>query len=301
MTLALAMLLDAVFGEPRALYDRWPHPAVIMGRVIGWFDTHFNLGPQKQLRGLLGMLVLIVVAFVLSALIAQLPLLGPIVEILLGAALLAQRSLVQHVQAVALALGYGVGEGQQSVAMIVGRDTNEMTSSDVSRAAIESAAENLSDGVIAPLFWFLLLGLPGIVCYKLINTADSMIGYRTEKYAEFGWGAAKIDDLVNYLPARLTALLIAIAAWQLDVLRIAQRDAPLHRSPNAGWPESAMAGALNLALSGPRSYHGQLRDLPWVNGDARRELNATDILDACRMLWKVWFICFAGVCVWAVF
>lgn len=301
MTIALAMLLDAVFGEPRAIYERWPHPAVILGRIISWFDACFNSGTQKQLKGLCGMLILIFAAFVLSALIAQLPLLGPILEIALGAALLAQRSLVQHVQAVALALGYGAGEGQRSVAMIVGRDTKEMTSSDVSRAAIESAAENLSDGVIAPLFWFLLLGLPGIVCYKLINTADSMIGYRTEKYNEFGWGAAKIDDAANFVPARLTALLIAIAAWRLDVLQIAQRDAPLHRSPNAGWPEGAMAGALNIALSGPRSYHGQLRDLPWVNGDGRRELNATDILDACQILWKVWFICFAGVCIWALF
>jgi adenosylcobinamide-phosphate synthase len=301
MTIALAMLLDAVFGEPRTLYERWPHPAVILGRVISWFDVRFNSGTQKQLKGLAGMFALIVVAFVLSAIVTQLALIGPIVEIMLGAALLAQRSLVQHVKAVALALGYSAGEAQRSVAMIVGRDTNEMTSSDVSRAAIESAAENLSDGVIAPLFWFLLLGLPGIVCYKLINTADSMIGYRTKKYEEFGWGAAKIDDLANYVPARLTALLIAAAAWRLDVLRIAQRDAPLHRSPNAGWPEGAMAGALDIALSGPRSYHGQLRDLPWVNGDARRELDAKDILGACRILWKVWFICFTGVCIWALF
>jgi adenosylcobinamide-phosphate synthase len=171
--------------------------------------------------------------------------------------------------------------------MIVGRDTAAMTEPDVARAAIESAAENLSDGVIAPIFWYLIAGLPGIIVYKVVNTADSMIGHRTPRHEAFGWAAARLDDVLNLIPARLTAVLIAVTHRHFDSAPIL-RDGPLHRSPNAGWPEAAMAVVLNVALSGPRSYHGQKRDFPWVWPEGRRDPGPRDIEAACGALWRAW-------------
>ncbi len=184
MTLVLAMLLDAVLGEPRWLWDRAPHPAVLMGRAVGWCDARLNRGTARRLRGIIAMTLLGLGALVLGTLLEEL---GPVVEILVAAILLAQRSLVDHVAEVGDALRLSLGDARLAVAQIVGRDTAAMQPSDVARGAIESAAENLSDGIIAPAFWFLIAGLPGLLVYKITNTADSMIGYRTEKYLDFGW------------------------------------------------------------------------------------------------------------------
>ena len=211
-----------------------------------------------------------------------------LLEILVGAVLLAQRSLVDHVRAVGDALRLSLGEGRRMVARIVGRDTAAMDEPAVSRAAIESAAENLSDGVIAPAFWFLIGGLPGLLLYKITNTADSMIGHRTPRYEEFGWAAARFDDLLNLIPARLTAALIALTHGRFDAAPVILRDAPLHRSPNAGWPEAAMAVTLNTALSGPRSYDGQMRDFPWVWPEGNRHPGPAQIDAACTALWRAW-------------
>jgi adenosylcobinamide-phosphate synthase len=279
-----ALLLDAAFGEPAWLWSRLPHPAVLMGRLVGALDTGLNKGTGRRAKGVLCVLILLAAALAIGAAFATL---GPLVEILAGAILLAQRSLVEHVSAVAAGLRQSLAAGRTAVAMIVSRDTAAMEDSEVARAAIESAAENLSDGVVAPAFWLLVGGLPGLVAYKMVNTADSMIGYRTPRHAEFGWAAARLDDLLNLLPARLTAFIIALVARQRDVRAIRQ-DARKHRSPNAGWPEAAMSRALGIALSGPRAYEGTLRDFPWVNTAGRRVLTPRDIDETITMLWKSW-------------
>ncbi|MDK3072069.1 adenosylcobinamide-phosphate synthase CbiB [Sedimentitalea sp. JM2-8] len=285
LLVAAALLLDGLFGEPRWLWSRLPHPAVLMGRAVGALDRVFNAPPARRAKGVLAVLLLSGGAILAGWLLS---LGGPVIEIATAAILLAQRSLVEHVAAVAAALRLSADDARAAVAMIVSRDCRDMTQAEVARAAIESASENLSDGVIAPAFWFLVAGLPGLVLYKAINTADSTIGYRTPRHEAFGWAAARSDDLLNLIPARLTGLMIAALAGQLRAWPEIVRDARRHRSPNAGWPEAAMARALDLALAGPRSYDGQLRQLAWVNGGARREIGADDIDAAVAMLWRVW-------------
>ena len=292
MSIILAMLLDALLGEPKMLWSRLPHPAVLMGRAVAFADTRLNHGPARRLKGVLAVALLVLGAALLGAVLQAL---GPVAEVIVGAILLAQKSLVQHVTAVAQGLRCGVAPGRAAVAMIVSRDTREMDRDGVARAAIESAAENLSDGVIAPLFWFLLAGLPGLLVYKIVNTADSMIGYRTPRYAAFGWGAARLDDVLNLIPARLTALLIALPQGQWRALPAIWRDARRHRSPNAGWPEAAMARALGIALAGPRAYNGQRQEFAWVNATGRRPLLAQDIEAAGAVLWQTWAWALAAV------
>ena len=288
--IALALLLDAIFGEPKWLWDRFPHPAVLMGRGIAWAEARLNQGPARQAKGVALVLGLLTLSIGLGLALSLLP--WPI-QAALAAILLAQRSLVEHVQRVADALRLSLPEGRQAVAMIVGRDTCEMGEAAVSRAAIESAAENLSDGVTAPLFWLAIGGLPGILAYKAINTADSMIGYRTPRYEAFGWASARLDDLLNIIPARLTALLFLMTLGALDQWRAVTEEAPKHRSPNAGWPESALARAQGIALSGPRAYEGELRDFPFVNSGGKRNLAPSDIEAAIGALWRVWAACLA--------
>lgn len=285
MSLVLAMLLDAALGEPRWLWDRAPHPAVLMGRVIGWGDRAFNSGGGRRPKGALFVLALCVGMVALGCFLGAL---GPLAEIIVTAVLLAQRSLVEHVRAVAEGLRMSLGEGRRSVAMIVGRDTAAMDESQVARAAIESAAENFSDGVLAPAFWFALAGLPGILLYKAVNTADSMIGHRTERHEEFGWAAARLDDVLNLVPARLSAVLFAGLTGGIARFGEIAREARRHRSPNAGWPEAAMARALDVALAGPRRYGGVLADEPYVNADGRREIGAAEVDGAVRLLWIGW-------------
>ncbi len=297
--LTAALVLDAALGEPRTIWSRWPHPAVLMGRAVGWMDTRLNQGESRRARGVLAMAALGLGAILLGNLIHSLPDCG-LIEVLLVAILLAQKSLVQHVRAVDDGLRMSLGEGRRAVARIVGRDTAAMDQPAVARAAIESAAENLSDGVIAPAFWYLLGGLPGLLLYKITNTADSMIGHRTPRHEAFGWAAARLDDLLNLIPARLTAALIALAHGRRDAARPILRDAPLHRSPNAGWPEAAMAVVLNTALSGPRSYNGQMRDFPWVFPEGGRNPGPAQIDLACRALWRAWGVMLAIVAVLAL-
>ncbi|MEL6914596.1 MAG: adenosylcobinamide-phosphate synthase CbiB [Pseudomonadota bacterium] len=285
MTLALALVLDAVFGEPKWLWDRAPHPAVLMGRAIGWADRRLNSGAGRRAKGVGLVLALVAGALLIGTLIAAV---GWPVEALAAAILLAQRSLADHVRAVATGMRDSLPRGRRAVAMIVGRDTAAMDGAAVARAAIESAAENLSDGVIAPAFWFAVGGLPAMLAYKAVNTADSMVGYLTPKHAAFGWASARLDDLLNWVPARLTALLILAAHGRLDAWPAVRREAPRHRSPNAGWPESALARAQGVALSGPRAYDGEMRDFPFVNPAGRRDLGPADIDTAVAALWRVW-------------
>ena len=297
--LALALLLDALLGEPDWAWKRVPHPAVLMGKAIGWLDATFNDGEKPLAKGALGILSFCAVAAIIGLALADVSF-GGVLEVLVVAILLAQKSLTQHVQAVADALRQSVADGRAAVAMIVGRDTADLDGPAISRSAIESAAENFSDGVVAPAFWFLVAGLPGILIYKLVNTADSMIGYRTERHEEFGKFAARLDDVMNLVPARLTALLFMLARRNTAAWRVVRRDAPLHRSPNAGWPEAAMAATLNVALSGPRSYEGETRDFPWVNGEGAHDIGSKEVDQAVDMLWAGWLALFGIVIVLAV-
>lgn len=292
-----ALLLDAALGEPKWLWDRFPHPAVLMGRAVGLADNLLNRGPSQRQKGIAAMVILGLGAWVLGWLIAAVPDFG-LLEIIAAAILLAQKSLVDHVRAVATGLRNSLAAGRRAVAMIVGRDTKNLDAPAITRAAIESAAENMSDGVIAPAFWFLILGLPGLMLYKITNTADSMIGHRTPKYEQFGWAAARFDDLLNWIPARLTAALISISHLKFEAAPIL-RDAPLHRSPNAGWPEAAMAVVLNTALSGPRSYDGKMQDFPWVWAEGNRTPDADTIDAACTALWRAWGLMLLAVAVLA--
>ena len=294
MALFLAMVLDAWLGEPKWLWSRVPHPAVLMGRCVGWLDGRLN--NRTRGNGVLAVLLLCGGAWALGILLSFIP--GVLIDILVAAIMLAHRSLIDHVKAVAKGLRASLQDGRDAVAMIVGRDVREMDEAAVARSAIESAAENFSDGFVAPAFWFLFAGLPGILIYKVVNTADSMIGYRTDKYENFGWAAARLDDVSNWVPARLTALFIRAFAKVRAPLSDIRRDAALHRSPNAGWPEAAMAPALGVALSGPRSYDGEMQDFPWVNPDGRKDANASDIEGAVETLWTAWWTVFWFILAW---
>jgi len=285
--LFIALVIDAIIGEPKFIWDRIPHPAVLMGRSIGWCDTTFNSGGARFLKGSLVMLVLILLAYGIGTLLVMIPS-NNIIDIAIVTIMLAQKSLVDHVKAVAIALEGGTAEGRIAVAKIVGRDTSDMDESSISRAAIESAAENFSDGIIAPAFWFLAFGVPGMLVYKLVNTADSMIGYLNDRYAYFGKFAARLDDAMNWIPARITGALFCMVGRKSGAWEVMREDAGFHRSPNAGWPEAAMAASLNVALAGPRSYEGKLTRDIFINGSARRELTRTDIRRSVGILWRAW-------------
>ncbi|MGC1495814.1 MAG: adenosylcobinamide-phosphate synthase CbiB [Sulfitobacter sp.] len=290
--LSLAMILDAAIGEPEWLWKRLPHPAVLMGRAIGWLDQRLNNGTSRKAKGILTLVVVMIGAGALGHLLSFF---GPVIEVLLAAILLAQRSLVSHVRAVSDGLRLSLPSGRKAVAMIVSRDTAQMDTSQAARSAIESAAENLSDGVIAPAFWFLVAGLPGILIYKIVNTADSMIGYRTPRHADFGWASARMDDLLNLIPARLTAALIALPGGVLGQWQSIRTDAAKHKSPNAGWPEAAMSRAINVALAGPRSYDGKMQQFAWVNGTGARTIGPVAIDAAITRLWHAWAV-MLGIC-----
>ena len=287
MFLSVALILDALLGEPEWLWRRLAHPAVLLGRLVGFLDQRLNGGAWRRAKGIFALFILIAVAAAAGFAITALPW-SPLPEILAAAILLAQRSLADHVANVATGLDESVGCGRAAVAHIVGRDTAKMDEPAIARAAIESGAENFSDGVVAPAFWFAVAGLPGMLIYKAINTADSMIGYRAEKYEEFGWAAAKLDDLVNLPASRLSAVLISLSAFSFAPLKAAIRDAGLHRSPNAGWPEAAMAARIDVALAGPRVYHGRPTDDPFVYAEGRTNISAADVRAAVSTLWRAW-------------
>ena len=297
----VALALDAAFGWPAWLYARIGHPVGGFARLIGWGERRSNDPAasfrQRRLRGILLLLILVAVAagsaLVLERLAASL--LGHYAWIaiaLLAAPGLAQRSLYDHVAPVARLLAAGDLPGARAaVAMIVGRDTDALDESGVARAALESLAESFCDGVVAPLFWLLVAGLPGLWAYKAINTADSMIGHKEERWRAFGWASARADDLANLAPARLSGMLVCVAGrrgW-----RTMLRDAGNHASPNGGWPEAALAGVLGVALAGPVAYDGVSHDKPWINREGRAAM-AADVksglrvyLAACALLWLI--------------
>ena len=295
----IAVALEAAVGYPDAVYRAIGHPVTWIGRLITWCDKNWNLETlspdERRWRGVATLMLLVatglVAGWAITALLSHL-FHGLVALLLCGAAgssMLAQRSLHKHVADVAQALeSDGIAAGRKAVSMIVGRDTATLDESAVSRAAIESLAENFSDGVVAPLFWMALLGLPGAIAYKAINTADSMIGHKSERYLAFGWASARFDDLVNLPASRLSALwFIAAAALSPGLsapraVDVTLRDARHHRSPNAGWPEAAMAGALGIQLSGPRIYDGVEVAERWV-GDGRNVLTARDIRAALEL------------------
>jgi len=289
----LALLIELMVGYPDRLAHAIGHPVTWIGRLIGALDIAWNRATAgdgtRRLMGVVAILLVVAVtggiAFGLQGGLLRLPY-GLVIVALLASTLLAQRSLHAHVARVAAALETsGLAAGRAAVAQIVGRDTAALDEAAVARAAIESLAENFSDGVVAPAFWLVIAGLPGAAAYKAINTADSMIGHLSPRHAAFGWAAARLDDVVNLPASRLAALLIvaaalpdrAAAAW-----RAVRRDAPRHRSPNAGYPEAAMAGALGLALGGPRRYGGVPVD-DALMGDGRRAATAADIRAALAL------------------
>jgi adenosylcobinamide-phosphate synthase len=299
MTVALtfiAMLVELCVGYPATLHRAIGHPVTWMGRLIAWLDRALNretATPQaRRAAGVAAVLILLAIvgalAFLVQSALLRLPF-GILAAALVASTLVAQRSLHRHVADVAAALETGgVAAGRQAVAHIVGRDTEKLDAAGVARAAIESLAENFSDAIVAPVFWMAIGGLPGAALYKAINTADSMIGHRTPRHQAFGWAAARLDDLVNLPASRLSALLLvaaaalsgngAAAAW-----RAVRRDAGKHRSPNAGYPEAVVAGALGLSLAGPRVYGGALVDDAFM-GDGRREAEAADIRRALPLI-----------------
>ncbi len=275
--MAGALLLDAVFGDPAWLYRRLPHPVSWMGGILNSLERRMNHGSpaMRIVRGAFVLLVLLfssgVIAWALEHWLSV-SWIGWLGLVVIASTMLAQRSLYEHVEAVFVSLNVGnTSDARIALSRIVGRDTTTLDESAICRAAIESLAENLSDGVVAPLFWGCVLGLPGLVLYKAINTADSMIGHRTERFLYFGRVAARLDDVVNCLPARITAGLVALSTLSKQAWRVMFTDGGKHRSPNAGWPEAAMAGALSVRLSGPRAYGGVQTCEPWINptgGDA---------------------------------
>ena len=283
----LALILDAFLGEPVWIWSKIPHPTVLMGRIIKWCELKYNNGINRKNKGILFIAFMVIFLAIFGYLIERLPF-SAIWKILIVSILLSHKSLPEHVTAVSLGLQKNLSQGRTAVAMIVGRDTANLAETDIARSAIESAAENFSDGIIAPLFWFLIGGLPGILIYKFVNTSDSMIGYKNIQYNQFGWAAARLDDLLNWIPARLSGLLICIVHQNNSALNIMWRDAKLHRSPNAGWPESAMAGVLDVSISGPRSYEGVIKNYPFVNVDGKKKLTAVDIDNAVDVLWRSW-------------
>jgi len=287
--LLIALILDYLIGDPNKVWSKIPHPAVIMGKLISWFDYNFNFGSALKFKGIFAIFSLSIMACLIGQFIHLLPDYG-LIELLITAILLAHNSLVKHVKDVLIGLNNSLNEGRNAVACIVGRQTKDLDESNVSRAAVESAAENFSDAVVAPIFWYLLLGLPGLFLYKMTNTADSMIGYKSEKYLLFGFGAAKFDDLMNWIPSRICGTLMCAAYLSKSNFLIMLKDAKLHASPNAGWPEAAMASILNVALAGPRSYHGKLTHYEFINSSGRHDMDKTDINDALKVLNRSWLI-----------
>ena len=306
LPLLIGWVLDLLFGDPARL----PHPVVGFGKMIAFGEHRLNKGNHRKLKGALMAIFLIVLVFVvtwlLRSLIAHLSLLTPHLSLLtiFDAVIifycLAGTTLIREVRQVFLAVDRSLEEGRRQVARIVGRDISELSAQEIRTAALETLAENLSDGVIAPLFWLALLGTPGMMAYKMVNTLDSMIGYRTDRYRDFGCWAAHIDDVANYIPARLTALLMIIGGWMLDVWCLVLGKSPLlgrgwgrpfafvrtygrnHASPNSGYPEAALAGILDCRFGGPHYYFGQLFPKPYI-GNNDRLLSTQDMKIAIRV------------------
>jgi len=308
ITLLIGWLLDLWLGDPAWL----PHPVVGFGKMIAFGEHRLNKGSHRMLKGALLAVGLILLAFgfvwmlrtVLSVFalfifdgtheqVYQLPVFLWIFDVMAIFCCLAGTTLIREVREVFRAVDRSLEEGRRQVARIVGRDTSELSAQEIRTAALETLAENLSDGVIAPLFWLAVGGVPGMVAYKMVNTLDSMIGYRTERYKDFGCWAARIDDIANYIPARLTALLMIIGYWLLAVcywpkgksqklIAFVWRNGRNHASPNSGYPEAALAGILDCRFGGPHYYFGELFDKPYI-GENNRELTTADMQKAVRV------------------
>jgi len=292
---SLALLFERIVGYPAPLLKLIGHPVIWMGALISLIERRLNhpddIGNERRRAGIVMLTILLAltlaITFVTRWVLGLIPF-GWVVEAILASTLLAQKELGRAVRAVATGLDRSLEEGRAAVSHIVGRDPQTLDAPGVSRAAIESLAESSSDGVVAPAFWLMIFGLPGIAAYKAINTADSMVGHRTDRYFDFGWASAKLDDAVNWVPSRLTALLLAASAFFIKgadpeaAWRTALRDAKKHDSPNAGWPEAATAGALGFSLGGPRTYDGKLHELP-AFGAGRTDLGPKDIFSALQL------------------
>ena len=283
LSLLVGWLLDLVLGDPRQL----PHPVVGFGKMIAFGEHRLNKGKHRKVKGALMAITLIILVFLVGWAIRHFLSLA---NIWLGVAFdtiivlycLAGTTLVREVRAVFVALDRSLEDGRRQVARIVGRDTSELSAQEVRTAALETLAENLSDGVTAPLFWLAVAGTPGMLAYKMVNTLDSMIGYRTERYKDFGCWAARIDDVANYVPARLTALLMVVASGRLGLLSFVAKYGRNHASPNSGYPEAALAGILGCRFGGPHYYFGQLFDKPYI-GEEDRQLSTADMEKAIRI------------------
>jgi adenosylcobinamide-phosphate synthase len=299
----LALLVEIVAGYPAQLDRAIGHPIAWIGRIIGFLEAGLNRPDRsfeaRRFAGIAALAILLLVTGGIACAIERFfgfllgPTVGLIATAIVASSLFAQRSLARHVEAVAEALErHGIEAARKAVSHIVGRDPNVLDEAAVARAAIESLAENFSDGVVAPAIWTTVGGLPGGAIYKAINTADSMIGHRSERYAAFGWASARLDDLVNLPASRLTALLIVAASCSIagaspqNAWRAVRRDAPRHRSPNAGWSEAAMAGALGIAIAGPRRYGGVMVEDAYMGEGGRREVTAADIRRALQLYWR---------------
>jgi adenosylcobinamide-phosphate synthase len=294
LPLLLGWFLDLFLGDPAWL----PHPVVGFGKMIAFGERRLNKGTHRKLKGALMTIVYIIGVFVAAWFLrTQLSIMHYALSIVFDVVVifycLAGTTLIREVRQVFLAVDRSLEEGRRQVARIVGRDTSALSAQEVRTAALETLAENLSDGVIAPLFWYMLLGVPGMMAYKMVNTLDSMIGYKTDRYRDFGCWAAHIDDIANYIPARLTALLMILGHWLLTIgqkpkaksqkpIAFVRKYGRNHASPNSGYPEAALAGILNCRFGGPHYYFGQLFDKPYI-GTNDRLLTTDDMKKAVRI------------------
>ncbi|MEL6236723.1 MAG: CobD/CbiB family cobalamin biosynthesis protein [Pseudomonadota bacterium] len=290
--LLAALLLDAIVGDPKRVWSRIPHPVVLISRFVRRLDTRFNRGARRRLKGGVSVAVLALCAVLAAWLISLVPDFG-VLEMLGAAILLAFRDLTGRMVALRRALAQpegGLEQARQLLSRIDSRDTVALSESGVVRATIEGGAAGFLDGLVAPALWFLVLGLPGLVAYRVITVADSLIGHEDEQYFEFGRVTARAAHYLGWLPARLAGTLLAIAAFRQSAGDVMVSDASLHVTPNAGWPEAAMAGGLRISTSGPRSYDGEVTDDPWINARARRKLELRDLRRAIRLLWRGWLL-----------
>ena len=300
IALLIGWVLDLLFGDPQRL----PHPIVWFGKTIAFCEHRLNKGSHRKLKGALVAIGLIAATFAIGTMINWYcnTTLLPIINAVIVFYCLAGTTLIREVRQVFHALDCSLEEGRTQVARIVGRDTSELSAQEVRTAALETLAENLSDGVIAPLFWLAVLGAPGMLAYKMVNTLDSMIGYKTERYRDFGCWAAHIDDVANYIPARLTALLMIITQKEPSLLcKFVWRYGQKHASPNSGYPEAALAGILNCRFGGPHYYFGELFDKPYI-GENDRELTTEDMKKAVRVnrTAEVMMVVLTALCLWFI-
>ena len=300
---ALALLVERFAGYPQPVFDKIGHPVMWFGKLISWLDQALNTAgvsrAQGRTRGAIAVAALLAATFISSWIVARIlgtTRIGWILEALLATSLIAQKSMRDHVKDVLRAFATSLPAARAAVAKIVGRDPAGLDESGIAKAALESLAENTSDGIVAPVLWYACFGLPGIAVYKAINTADSMIGHKTGRYLHFGWAAARLDDLFNLPCSRLTGLLFAATEPSRfrDIAAIMRRDAPKHMSPNAGWPEAAMAAVLGLSFGGPRSYQGERVNLPYM-GEGRAQLTRLDIKRGLKLYSRAMWLLFAAM------